>query len=78
MDSFATVAEVSGIAEHAINMALKKFEEYVIDMDGHTIIDTQKNCDSVHRKVCLSRNLERTKRSSRVCPGAEFGSLRCF
>lgn len=42
MNAFATEAEVPKIPGHAINMALEKLYECVIDMAVQTIIDTWK------------------------------------
>lgn len=44
MDLFETAPEVSGIADHAINIALEIMDHCVIDMAKQTIINTIENC----------------------------------
>lgn len=78
MDSSATGAEVSEIANHAINMSLQKLVERFFDMVEQTIIDTLKNCDSdlnkvIGRKVIwgTQQNLIATEleNDARICDG---------
>lgn len=55
MNSIAAVAEVSEIADLAINMALEKLDEREISMIEQTFIDSSKNCNSDHKKLFARR-----------------------
>lgn len=60
MDSFATAAKLSEIADHAIDMAREKLDERVISMAAQTIINTLNGFDSDHNKMYLRRAIRNT------------------
>lgn len=82
MVSFATIAEMSDIADHATTVTLGKLDECVISMAEQKIICTIKNCDFDHSKVFVCQAIQSSLRDllvstledgTRVCDAFKAG-----